>query len=51
MPLPLKASWEYMNIPEPGSREAVLSEVLSSKVPVLFCTVYTLKSEIELFSV
>ncbi len=28
MPLPLNASWEYMNIPEPGSREAVLSEVL-----------------------
>jgi len=30
MSLPLQAKWEYMNIPEPGSREAKLTEVLKN---------------------
>ena len=30
MSLPLSAKWEYMHKPEPGSREAKLTEVLKN---------------------
>jgi coproporphyrinogen III oxidase len=30
MPLPLNATWEYMNVPAPGSREARLTEILKN---------------------
>jgi hypothetical protein len=30
MSLPLNAKWEYMNSPEPGSKEAKLTEILKN---------------------